>query len=126
MIRELGMKRVLALCLYLVLAALILSGAQTVWIALSDRVHFEAVFPGAVGAMFYVAAITSVCAGANAVAVWLRQKWAVWANLVIGLWSIFLVSLLGGPRWSQFIIACATLGVLIFSLLLPERFQRTG
>jgi hypothetical protein len=50
------------------------------------------VFPGAVGAMFYVAVVTSVCAGADAVAVWLCQKWAIWANLVIGLSSIVLVT----------------------------------
>jgi nitrate reductase NapE component len=119
------LKRVIALCLYLILAVVILSEARTVWVALTVRTRFEAVFPGAIGVMFYVAVITSVCAGANVVAVWLRQKWAVWANVVIGLWSIVLVALLGGPRSSQIIIACATLGVLIFSLLLPERFQRT-
>jgi hypothetical protein len=126
MIGELSMKRVVAVCLYLVLTAVILSEARTVWVALNDRTRFEAVFPGAVGAMFDVAVVTSVCAGANAVALWLRQKWAVWANLVIGLWSIALVALLGGPRSSQIIIACATLGVLIFSLLLPERFHRSA
>jgi len=118
------MKRVFALCLYLILTAVILFEARTVWVALSDRARFEAVFPGAVGAMFYVAVVTSVCAGANAIAVWLCQKWAVWANLVIGLWSTVLVTLLGGPSSSQIIILCATLGVLIFSLLLPERFRR--
>jgi hypothetical protein len=65
----LDMKRVFALCLYLILTAVILSEARTVWVALSDRDRFEAVFPGAVGAMFYVAVVTSVCAGADAVAV---------------------------------------------------------
>lgn len=124
MIRVFGMKRVFALCLYFILTAVILSEARTVWVAPSDRARFEAVFPGAVGAMFYVAVVTSVCAGVNAIAVWLRQKWAVWANLVIGLCSIGLVALLGGPRSSQSIILCATLGILIFSLLLPERFRR--
>jgi len=74
---EINMKRVVALCLYLVLAAVILSEARTVWVALTDRARFEAVFPGAAGAMFYVAVLTSVCGGANAIAVWLRQKWAV-------------------------------------------------
>ena len=68
------MKRVFTLCLYLILTAVILSEARTVWIALSDRACFQAVFPGAVGAMFFVAVITSVCAGANAIAVWLCQK----------------------------------------------------
>jgi hypothetical protein len=123
---ELSVKRVVALFLYLVLTAVILSEAQTVWVALGNRARFEAVFPGAVGAMFYVAVVTSLCAGANAVAVWLRQKWAVWANVVIGLWSIVLVALLGGPRSSQIIIGCATLSVLIFSLVLPERFRRSA
>src|SRR5215470_6125975 len=123
MIGEINMKRLVALCLYLVLAAVILSEARTVWVALTDRARFEAVFPGAAGAMFYVAVLTSVCAGANAIAVWLREKWAVWANVVIGFWSIGLVALLGGPRSSQIAISCATLGVLIFSLLLPERFH---
>jgi hypothetical protein len=118
------MKRVFALCLYLILTAVILSEARTVWVALNDRDRFEAVFPGAVGAMFYVAVVTSVCAGADAVAVWLCQGWAIWANLVIGLSSTVLVTLLGGPHSSQIIILCATFGVLIFSLLLPERFRR--
>jgi hypothetical protein len=126
MIGEINMKRVVALCLYLVLAAVILSEARTFWVALTDRARFEAVFPGAAGAMFYVAVLTSVCAGANAIAVWLRQKWAVWANVVIGFWSMGLVALLGGSRSSQIAILCATLGVLIFSLLLPERFQHSG
>jgi hypothetical protein len=117
------MKRVVAVCLYLVLTAVILSEARTVWVALSDRARFEAVFPRAVGAMFYVALITSICAGANAIAVWLHRKWAVWTNLVIGLWSTVLVTLLGGSRSSQITILCATVSVLVFSLLLPERFH---
>jgi hypothetical protein len=121
MIRKFRMKRVAALCLYIVLAAVILSEAQTVRVATTDRARFKSMFPGAVGVMFYVAVITSACAGGNAVAVWLRQKWAVWTNVVIGLWSIVLVTLLGGRHSSQITIACATLGVLVFSLLLPER-----
>ena len=111
------MKRIASLFLYLILAAVIVSEARTVWVALGDRQRFEAVFPGAVGAMFYVAIIASGCAGANAIAVWLRQGWAVWANVVIGLWSIALVALLGGPRSSQITIGCATVGLL--DLLAP-------
>jgi len=118
------MKRIIALCLYVVLAAVILSEIRTVWVALTDRVRFTLVFPGAVGVMYYVAVVTSVCAGVNAVAVWLKHRWAIWANVVIGVWSIILVGITVGPLGSQIIIFFATAGVLIFSLLLPERFRR--
>ena len=117
------MKRLITFCLYFVLAAVVLSEIRTVWIAITARDRFAQVFPGAVGFMYYLAVVTSASAGLTAIAVWLRQKWAVWANVIIGAWSILLVGMLGGPRASQVVIFCATAGVLIFSLLLPERFN---
>jgi hypothetical protein len=117
------MKRVITICLYFVLAAVILSEIRTVGIAITARDRFTQVFPGAVGFMYYVTVGTSASAGLNAIAVWVGQKWAVWANVIIGVWSILLVGLLGGPRTSQVVILCASGSVLIFSLLLPERFN---
>ncbi len=52
-------KRILTLCLYIGLAAVILSEIRTVWIALTHKEHFIAVFPGALGMMYYVAMVTS-------------------------------------------------------------------
>src|SRR5262245_13686120 len=118
------MKRGFALCLYLILTAVILSEARRVWVALSDRDRCEAVFPGAVGAIFYVAVVTSVCAGADAVAgVAVPEVGHLGKSRY---WSIVDCTChpLGGPRSSQIIILCATFGVLIFSLVLPERFRR--
>jgi hypothetical protein len=117
------MKPLITFCLYLVLAAVVLSEIRTVWIAITARDRFTHVFPGAVGFMYYVTVITSALAGSNAIAVWLRQKWAVWSTVIIGGWSVLLVGMLGGPRTSQVVILCASGGVLIFSLLLPERFN---
>jgi len=42
------------------------------------------------------------------------------------VWSIILVEIAGGPRASQIVIFRATAAVLIFSLLLPERFRGKG
>jgi len=120
------MKRIITLCLYVSLAAVILSEIRTVWVAIADRTRFLSVFPGAVGVMYYIAVVTSACAGANAIAVWLRQRWAIWANVVIGIWSILLVRILSGPRASQITILCATVAVLIFALLLPDRFRASA
>src|SRR5437667_4287113 len=110
------MKRIIRVGLYVVLAAVILSEIRIVWVALTDRARFNSVFRGAVGAIYYVTVVTSACAGANAVAVWLRQNWAIWANVIIGVWSIILVEIAAGPRASQIVIFCATAAVLIFSL----------
>jgi hypothetical protein len=120
------MKRLLTFCLYFVLAAVVLSEIRTVWIAITARNRFTQVFPSAVGFMYYIAVVTSASAGVNAIAVWLRHKWAVWANVVIGAWSILLVGILGGPRASQVVIFFATASVLVFALLLPERFNSQG
>src|ERR1700730_12013566 len=110
------MKRLITFCLYFVLAAVVLSEVRTVWIAISAPDRFRQVFPGAVGFTFYITVVTSTSAGLNAIAVWLRQKWAVWANVVIGAWSILLVGIIGGPRTSQVVIFCASASVMILSL----------
>jgi hypothetical protein len=117
------MKRLVTFCLYFVLAAVVLSEVRTVWVATSAPDHFRQMLPGAVGFMYYLAVVTSVSAGLNAIAVWLKQKWAVWANVIIGAWSIILVRVVDGPRTSQVVIFCATASVLVLSLLLPERFN---
>jgi hypothetical protein len=92
-----AVKRIITLCLYIVLAAVILSEIRTVWIGLTDPGRFANVFPGATGPMYYLAVTTSACAGLNAIAVWLRQRWAIWMNVFIGVWSIVLVHIMGGP-----------------------------
>ena len=74
------MKRIIRVGLYVVLAAVILSEIRIVWVALTDRARFNSVFRGAVGAIYYVTVVTSACAGAKAVAVWLRQNWAIWGQ----------------------------------------------
>jgi hypothetical protein len=87
----------------------VLSAAQTVWVALADRPRYEMIFPGARGAWFWATATMSALAGLNAIFIGLRQRWAVWLNPLIGVASIGLLQLVGGPRMNQLIVfvACA-------------------
>src|SRR5437660_10657091 len=80
------MKRIIRVGLYVVLAAVILSEIRIVWVALTDRARFNSVFRGAVGAIYYVTVVTSACAGAKAVAVWVRQNWAIGVHRIIWGW----------------------------------------
>src|SRR5439155_14026805 len=117
------MKRIIRVGLYVVVAAVILSEIRIVWVALTDRARFNSVFRGAVGAIYYVTVVTSACAGPRPSPYGSGKIGPFGANVIIGVWSIILVEIAGGPRASQIVIFCATAAVLIFSLLLPERFR---
>lgn len=80
-------------------------------------------FPSMTEPVFYLAQLTHIAVLANCVMIWLWKKWAVWTNVVIGVWSIILVQIVDGALVIQVIIFAATLGMLLFSLLVFDRFQ---
>jgi hypothetical protein len=81
------------------------------------------IFPGATGFLFYLSQLTSFAALANCILIWLWKKWAIWANVIIGVWSIILVQIVEGSHVNQFIILLATIGILVLSLLVLDRFH---
>ncbi|MBI2992622.1 MAG: hypothetical protein HYY48_00405 [Gammaproteobacteria bacterium] len=46
--------------------------------------------------------------------IWLRKRWALWLNVLIGIWSIALLEIVRGPRINAAVIlvACATTTLL--------------
>src|ERR1700730_16156685 len=102
-------RRILSIVLYVTLLLVVLSEVNTLWIGVTNPARFRYTFPGATGALFVVALSTSLAAGLNAVMIWLRKRWAVWLNIVIGLWAMGLIEILQGPRVNELVIlvACA-------------------
>ncbi len=80
-------------------------------------------FPNMTEPVFYLSQLTHFAVLANCVMIWLWRKWAVWTNVVIGAWSIILVQVVEGALVIQVIILVATLGILLFSLLVLDRFR---
>lgn len=108
------MNKALGIILHLMLALVVLSSLQSIWIGLSDRAAYLNVFPGAAGALYYVCLLASLAAGVNCLFIWLRKRWALWLNAIIGAGSIALVEVVGGPRMNELVIlvACATTTLL--------------
>lgn len=96
------------------LLLVVLSSIQTIWFGMTNRSAYTAVFPGATGALYYICLLTSLAAGLNCVFIWLRRRWAIWLNVLIGIWSIILIEIVGGPRFNELVvlIACATTTLL--------------
>jgi hypothetical protein len=103
------------------LALVVLSSIQSIWIGLADKAAYLKVFPGAAGLLYYVCLLTSLVAGVNCVFIWIRKRWALWLNVIIGTWSIALVEIVGGPRMNELVIlvACATTTLLPLALWKP-------
>jgi len=108
--RSKATRTILTVILYLMLASVIVSTFQSVWIGIADKAKYLSVFPRATGILFPATLLTSVLAGANCILIWQRRRWAVWLNLVIGVSSIAQIELVGGPRLNEAIVsvACAT------------------
>ena len=97
------------------LAAVVASEINTLRVAFTDPARFALAFPGARDDIhFYAAVVTSAAAGLNCILIAFRQRWALLTNAVIGVWSIVLLRLLGGPVANQIVIAvaCATTTLL--------------
>jgi hypothetical protein len=108
------MRRPLTILLYLTIALVVVSEARTVMVALLDHARFVRALPGTEGPFFAVFVATSAVAGINAILVGARLRWAVWLNILIGLWSIFLLLLVGAPLLNALVVAVActiTVGV---------------
>jgi hypothetical protein len=128
------MKKSFNFVLHLMLMLVILSEARSIWIGIAERTRYLAVFPGAIGALYYLTLAMSFAAGLNCVMIWLKKRWAVWLNILIGLCSISLIEIVQGPRINEWIVlfACATTSVLPLALwglrgrnrVRPKHFQR--
>ena len=101
------MRRALTAGLYLVLAAVVVSTIQSIWIGVTDTPRYQAVFPGARGLLFWLTLMLSALAGLNAMFIALRQRWAVWINPAIGISSIVLLAVVGSPHSNQVVVAVA-------------------
>jgi hypothetical protein len=112
------MKKVLGVILRLMLLLVVVSEINSIWVGVADKPRYVAVFPGAAGALYYVTLFTSLAAAMNCLMIWRRKRWAVWLNILIGLWSISLIEIVGGPRNNEWLvlIACATTTILPFAL----------
>ena len=112
------MKKFLNFVLHLMLLLVVLSELNSIWIGIAHRPRYSAVFPGAKGALYYVSLLTSFAAGTNCIMIWRRKRWAVWLNILIGLWSIGLIEVVHGPRNNEWVVlmACSTTTVLPFAI----------
>jgi hypothetical protein len=106
--------------LRIALLMVIVAELNSLWIAVTDLDTYLKVFPRATGAIFILSVLASAAAAANAVMLWLGKPWAIRLNVLIGLVSIVLLELAGGPRSNQLIVlvACAvTTGLAAFIAL---------
>ena len=96
------------------LLLVVLSTINSIWIGVANKPKYLTVFPGANGALYYLTLLTSFTAGANCVMIWRRKRWALWLNVLIGIWSISLIEIVRGPRNNEWVvlIACATTTIL--------------
>jgi hypothetical protein len=99
--------RMLSLVLHVTLALVVLSEANTVWIGATDPARYRTAFPGATGPLYVATLSTALLAGVNAVMIWMKKRWAVWLNVVIGLTSIGLIEIVRGPRATMAVVAVA-------------------
>jgi hypothetical protein len=112
------MNRAPTLLLYLALAAVVASEINTLRIAFTDPERFARSFPAAGdGIYFYVTVATSAAAGLNSILIAFRHRWALLTNAAIGVWSIVLVRMLGGPTANQIVIACACAATTLLPLV---------
>jgi len=102
------MRRGLYAVAYAVLAAVVVSCLRSVWVGFTDMARYQRAFPGAQGALFWFTQLASLMAAANAMLIGRRIKGAILANPVIGLVSIILLEMVGGPRSSQVTILVAS------------------
>ncbi len=109
--------------LRVLLLLVILAEANSLLQANINPSKYMMVFPGASGFLFYLSQLTSFAALANCIMIWLWKKWAIWTNVIIGVWSIILVQIVEGPPVNQIIILAATVGILLLSLLVVDRFR---
>ena len=121
------MNKLKLIALRTLLVMVMLAELNSILRANLDPAMYQSVFPGATGFLFYLTELTSFAALVNCVMIWLWRRWAVWANVLIGAWSVALVRIVGGPGVNQLIILFTTLGILWLSLLLLDRFHpRSG
>ena len=106
--------RILTAVLYLMLAAVVVSTVQSIWIGLTDTARHQRVFPGAQGGLYWLSQLMSGTAGLNALFIALRRRWAIWLNPVIGLASVGTLASVGSPWRNHLIVivACAVSTVL--------------
>ena len=115
------MKNTLKVILRLMLILVVLSTIQSIWIGITNKPRYLAVFPAAGGGLYYLTLLTSCAAGANCVAIWRRKRWAVWLNILIGFWSITLIRIVGGPAANQWVVLVASATTTILALLVWDR-----
>jgi len=107
--------RLLTGVLYVILFAVVLSSLQTLWVGLADKARYQAILPGARGSLYWTTLVLSSIAGANAICIGLRRRWAVRLNPLIGLSSIAGLRAVGSPPMNQVVVLIACLA----STLLP-------
>jgi hypothetical protein len=116
--------KVLNWVLHVMLGLVVLSAINSTWIGIADKPRYLTAFPGAEGALYPLSLLTSFISAANCIMIWQRRRWALWTNMLIGIWSISLIEIVGGPRSNELVvlIACATTTGLPFWIWrFPER-----
>ena len=111
------MRQVLNFILHLMLLMVVLSEINSIWVGIAHKAQYQAVFPGAAGALYYLAQATSFAAGGNCILIWRRKRWAVWLNILIGVWSITLIEILHGPRINELIVLAASTVTTVLPLV---------
>ena len=99
------MRPVLIMTLYLTLTGVVYSCGRSVWFAFAEPARYAVSFPGASGVLYETTIWLSAAAALNAVAVAVRQRWAIWTNIIIGMSSIGLFEIVDGSRITEVVIA---------------------
>jgi hypothetical protein len=112
------MRTILNFILHLMLLLVVLSSINSIWTGIAHKEKYLAIFPGANGMFYYLSLLTSFVAGLNCLMIWRRKRWALWPNILIGIWSISLIVIVHGPRNNEWVvlIACTITTVLPFAV----------
>ena len=113
-----ALRTTLNLVLHVMLLLVLLTELRSIWTGVADKPRYLAVFPGAVGTLYYATLVTSFAAGVNCVFIWLKKRWALWVNAIIGMWSIALIEIVRGPRVNEAIVLVASTVTTVLPLLL--------
>jgi hypothetical protein len=91
------------------LALVIWAELSSLWVSFTDPGRYAIAFPRAVGMLYTLTQITTAIVAITAVLLWLGKRWAIPLNVAIGMWSVVLIQIAGGPFVNQVIVvvACA-------------------
>jgi hypothetical protein len=107
--------------LRIALALVIWAELSSLWVSFTDSARYAIAFPRAVGALYTVTQITTAIVAVTAVLLWLGKRWAIPLNVAIGVWSVVLIQIAGGPFVNQVIVVVACAVTTILSWLVIRR-----